>query len=117
MVLELARSGADVKGVISFHGGLATPAPVTHPGTIKAAIQIHHGAADPIVPPEEVAAFKAEMKAVDANWSMTQYPGAIHAFTQKNAGNDPSTGVAYNAEADRLSWEVTLNFLRETLMK
>ena len=117
MALELARSGADINSVISFHGGLSTPAPATKPGSIKAAIQIHHGAADPHVPPDEVAAFKAEMTAADADWSMTQYPGAVHAFTQKSAGNDPSTGVAYNAEADRLSWAAALDFLRETLTK
>lgn len=117
MALELARSGADIKSVISFHGGLSSPAPVTLPGAIKANIQIHHGAADPLVPPDEVAAFKSEMESAHASWSMTQYPGAVHAFTQKSAGNDPSTGVAYNAEADRLSWEAALKYLRETLMK
>lgn len=112
MVLELARSGADISGIISFHGGLSTPAPATQPGAIKTPVRIHHGAADPLVPPEEVAAFGVEMTTAGADWSMTQYPDAVHAFTQKDAGNDPSTGVAYNEEADKRSWAAALDFLR-----
>lgn len=113
MALELARSGADVKGAISFHGALATPAPVTTPGTIKAALQIHHGADDPLVPQTEVQAFTKEMNAANADWSLTQYAHAVHAFTQKEAGNDPSKGVAYNEKADKRSWAAALDFLKE----
>lgn len=115
MALELARSGADIAGVISFHGGLSTPAPLTQPGTIKAAVQVHHGAADPFVPPEEVSSFMKEMDVADADWALTQYADAVHAFTQKNAGNDPSTGAAYNEKADRRSWSAALDFLGEIL--
>lgn len=113
MALELVRSGADIKGAISFHGALATPMPVTAPGVIKASIQVHHGAADPLVPPAEVEAFTKEMNTANADWSLTQYAHAVHAFTQKEAGNDPSGGVAYNEKADRRSWDATLGFLRE----
>lgn len=113
MALELARIGADIDGAVSFHGALATKEPVTKPGIIKASIQVHHGAADPLVPQEEVAGFINEMKAADADWSLTQYAHAVHAFTQKEAGNDLSKPVAYDEKADKRSWEATLNFLKE----
>lgn len=113
MALELARSGADIEGAISFHGGLSTPAPVTEPGIIQAAIQVHHGAADPHVPAEEVHAFMDEMNTADADWMLVHYADAVHAFTEQEAGNDPSTGAAYNEKADQRSWTATLNFLAE----
>ena len=113
MALELARSGADIKGAITFHGALATKAPVTKPGVIKAAIQVHHGAEDPFVKQEEVSKFMDEMRASNTDWSITQYAHAVHAFTQKDAGNDPSKGLAYNEIADKRSWQSSLNFLSE----
>lgn len=115
MALELARSGADIDAAISFHGGLSSKAPVTTPGTIKAALLIHHGAADPHVPPAEVQGFMTEMNAAQADWALTQYAGAVHSFTEKEAGNDPSKGAAYNEKADHRSWAATLDFLAETL--
>ncbi len=115
MALELARSGADIKSVVSFHGGLASPAPVNQAGIIKAAIAIHHGADDPHVPPAEVRGFEAEMKAAKADWTFTEYAGAVHSFTEKEAGNDPSKGAAYNEKAYKRSWEAALDFLKETL--
>lgn len=113
MSLELARSGADIDGVVSFHGGLSTPAPATEPGVIKAAVQVHHGAADPMVPPEEVNAFMAEMNAANADWELTHYAHAVHSFTEKAAGDDPSKGVAYNEKADLRSWAAASDFLAE----
>lgn len=113
MALELARSGADIDGAISFHGGLATRMPAIREGAIKASIQIHHGADDPHVPPQEVETFINEMNAAHADWVFTAYAGAVHAFTEKEAGNDPSTGVAYNEKADKRSWAATLDFLKE----
>ena len=115
MALELARSGADIDGAVSFHGGLSTPAPVGEPGVIKASIQVHHGADDPHVPPAEVEAFMKEMNAADADWHLTYYSGAVHSFTHKDAGNDPSTGAAYDEKADRRSWNALLDFLVNTL--
>ncbi len=112
MALELARSGADVKSVISFHGGLATKAPA-EPGVIKASVQVHHGAVDPFVPPEEVEGFIAEMNNANADWALTQYAHAVHAFTHKDAGNDPSKGMAYDAKADKRSWDAALDFLKD----
>ena len=113
MALELARSGADIAAAISFHGGLASKAPSTAPGVIKAAIQVHHGAADPHVPEAEIRAFTEEMTQAGADWSLTMYGGAVHSFTEKEAGNDPSKGAAYNEKADLRSWAAALNFLNE----
>lgn len=113
MALELARSGADIKGVVSFHGGLGTPAPLTEPGVIKASVQVHHGAADPMVLPAEVKAFENEMNTANADWALTSYAHAVHSFTQKESGDDPSKGVAYNEKADIRSWAAASAFLKE----
>ncbi|MBU0859675.1 MAG: dienelactone hydrolase family protein [Alphaproteobacteria bacterium] len=115
MALELARSGAPLDAAISFHGGLGSKAPVTQAGAIKAAIQVHHGADDPHVPEAEVEAFINEMNTAGADWVFTSYADAVHAFTEKGAGNDPASGAAYNAKADRRSWDATLDFLGENL--
>lgn len=117
MALELARSGADIDVAVSFHGGLSSKAPANDTGTVKASLQIHHGAADPHVPPEEVLAFKAEMKQAGADWHFISYADAVHSFTEKEAGNDPSKGSAYNEKADKRSWAYTLTFLESMLEK
>lgn len=117
MALELARSSADIKGAVSFHGGLSTPAPVETPGVIKAALQVHHGAVDPLVPPAEVAGFEAEMRKADADYTLISYARAVHAFTQKESGNDPSKGFAYDERADKRSWAATTAFLQEIFGK
>ena len=98
-VLELARSGANVLGVVTFHGSLKTSQPAM-PGAIKAReLLILHGANDPLVPPTEVAAFKKEMDSAGVVYKLIAYPGAVHAFTNPDAGNDPSKPTAYNAQA------------------
>ncbi|CAN5799031.1 dienelactone hydrolase family protein [soil metagenome] len=112
--LELARNGADVKAVVSFHGGLGTPTPADAKN-IKGEVLVCHGADDKAVPPAEVDAFHAEMKASNVKYEFIAYPGAVHAFTQKSAGNDNSKGVAYNAEADAKSWEAMKNFFARVL--
>lgn len=112
-VLELARSGADLQAVVSFHGNLDTPNPADAKN-IKAKILVQHGAIDPNVPQEQVQAFIKEMSDAKVNWYLIQYGGAVHAFTQKNAGNDISKGVAYNADADRRSWQAMRDFFNET---
>src|SRR5213593_1456293 len=86
-VLELARSGADLAGVVSFHGGLDTPDPA-EARNIKAKVLALHGADDPFVPPKEVAAFEEEMRQAKADWQLISYGGAVHAFTDWNAGAD-----------------------------
>ena len=113
-VLELARSGADIKGAVSFHGGLDTPTP-QDAKNVKAKILILHGADDPHVPPEQVTAFENEMRNGKVDWELVKYSGAVHAFTIPAAGNDNSKGAAYNAQADRRSWEAMRDFLKEIL--
>lgn len=112
--LELARSGADVRGVISFHGALSSPAPADAKN-IKGEVLALHGADDPYVPAAEVEAFKKEMSDAATVYSFIAYPGAVHAFTQIEAGNDNSKGAAYNAEADKKSWDSASQFLARVL--
>ena len=111
-VLELARSGANLVGVVSFHGGLATPDP-EEAKAIKAKVLVLTGAADPSVPPEQVKAFQDEMTKAGVDWYLTSYGGAVHAFTNPASGHDPSKGVAYNAAADRRSWTAMKDFFTE----
>lgn len=111
-VLELARSGANVAGVVSFHGNLDTP----NPGdakNIKGKILVLHGAEDPLVPPEQVLGFAEEMSNPGVDWQLIAYGGAVHSFTNPEAGNDKSQGTAYNQLADRRSWEDMRQFFAE----
>ncbi len=111
-VLELARSGADVKGVASFHGALATPNP-QDAKNIKGKLLVCHGAADTFVPSDEVAAFKKEMADAGVDMRFESFEGAVHSFTVKEAGEDPSKGMAYNADADAKSWTLLIEFLKQ----
>ena len=112
VVLELARSGADIEGVVSFHGTLDTPNP-QDAQNIKAKVLVCHGADDPYVKPEQVLAFQNEMRAARVDWQMMIYGNAVHAFTIPGSGNDPSTGAAYNEKADKRSWELMKSFFKE----
>lgn len=113
-VLELARSGAEIAGVVSFHGGLAsTPGFSAEKGKVNAKVLVLHGAIDPHVKPEEVAGFEKEFNEAEADWQLTSYSGAVHSFTQKMAGDDPSKGSAYDAKADARSWEAMKVFFAE----
>ncbi len=103
-VLELARSGADIAGVVSFHGNLDTPDP-SDAENIQCKILVCHGAVDPYVPAEQVQAFYDEMNAADVDYQFVAYSNAVHSFTKEKAGDDPSQGAAYNEKADRRSWE------------
>ena len=111
-VLELARSGADVSGVVSFHGGLETPTP-GDAKNIKGKVLALHGADDPYVKPQEVAAFQEEMRNAGVDWYFVSYGNAVHSFTNPEAGNDPKKGAAYNEKADKRSWEEMKAFFRE----
>lgn len=113
-VLELARAGADLRGVVSFHGGLDSPKPEDGKN-IKAKVLVLHGADDPYVPEADVKKFEDEMRAAKVDWELVKYSGAVHAFTNPDAGNDPSKGAAYNAVADRRSWEQMKLFFAEAL--
>ena len=114
--LELARSGAPIKAVVTFHGSLASSNPADAKN-IRAKVLALHGADDPFVKQDEVKAFMDEMRAGGVDWELVQYSGAVHAFTDPRAGNDNSKGAAYNAEADRRSWQAMRDFLTETLGK
>jgi dienelactone hydrolase len=111
-VLELARSGADIAGVVSFHGGLSTPAP-QDAKNIKAKVVALHGADDPFVKEQEVLAFEDEMRQGGVDWQLNIYGGAVHGFTNPDNGNDNSKGAAYNEKADRRSWEAMKVFFGE----
>jgi dienelactone hydrolase len=115
-VLELARSGADVLGVVSFHGGLATPN-ANDAKKIKAKILALHGALDPNVSQSEVEAFQKEMNDAKVDYQFTAYSGAVHGFTNPDNGSDITKGVAYNAVADKRSWIAMTNFFDELLKK
>lgn len=112
--LELARAGADLKGVISFHGNLDTPNPADAK-QIKAKVLVLHGADDPFVKPEQVAAFEQEMRDAKVDWQLIKYGNAVHSFTHWHAGTDNAQGAAYNEKADKRSWQAMLDFFREVL--
>lgn len=112
VALELARSGADIAGAASLHGVLETGGP--RPASdLKARVLVLHGADDPLVPPAQVAAFMDEMRAAKADWQMVHYGGAVHAFTNPDAGSDPSGGFAYDERADHRSFKLLSSFLEE----
>jgi dienelactone hydrolase len=102
----MARFGVDLDGVVSFHGNLATEAPAKK-GAVKGKMLVLHGAEDPMVPPEQVAAFKKEMDAAEVHYTFIAYPGAKHAFTDEAAtenGKKHKLPLEYDAKADEQSW-------------
>jgi dienelactone hydrolase len=111
-VIELARSGADIAGVVSFHGGLDSPHPEDG-RNIRCKVLALHGADDPHVSAKDLAAFEEEMRQAKVDWQLNKYGGAVHSFTDWNAGNDPARGAAYNEKADRRSWEAMKLFFAE----
>jgi len=110
-VLDLARSGADIRGVVSFHG-LFNPPVNTAGRKIRAKVLALHGNDDPMVPPEQVLALAKELTGADADWQIHVYGNAMHAFTNPEA-NDPDFGTVYNEAADRRSWQALMDFLEE----
>jgi len=114
--LELARSGAPLVGTVTFHGGLSNPAP-EDAKNIHGRVLILHGGDDPFATASDVAAFKQEMKNANVDMQFVVFPGAVHAFTNPAAGNDKSKGVAYDAKADKDSWQKFEDFLKEVFKK
>ncbi len=111
-VLELARSGADVKGVVSFHGGLSHVDP-KEAHSIKSSVLVLHGAVDPYVSAEELNGFIKEMENARVDYQLVSYAGAVHGFTNPKGGKDASKGYAYNEKADQRSWNAMIQFLKE----
>lgn len=112
VVLELARSGDDVKGVVCFHGGVATPNP-SETKNVKAKILICQGGDDKFVPEKDLKSFQDEMNGLKVDWQINIYSGAVHSFTNPKSGNNPSSGAAYNEKADKRSFEAMREFLIE----
>jgi len=111
-VLELAYSGAGLAGVVSFHGGLI-PLKVEDARNVKAKFLVLHGADDPHVKAEEIAAFQEGLRQAGVDWQMIYYGDAVHSFTNPDAGQDKSKGVAYNAKAAVRSWKHMQLFFQE----
>ena len=112
VALELARSGANMAGVVVFHGDLSNPTPADD-ANIKCKVLALQGGDDPFVTMKDVEAFENSMRANHVNWQVTRYGGAVHAYTDPSAGNDNSKGVAYNAQADHRSWQAMKDFFAE----
>ncbi|HVH68352.1 MAG TPA: dienelactone hydrolase family protein [Gemmatimonadales bacterium] len=112
VVLEMARAGADLAAVVTFHGALATQHPAQS-GKVKARVLVLAGAADPFVTPDQVEAFRKEMQAAGARFEIVTYPGAKHGFTNPNAAQYGMPQLAYDAAADRQSWAAMLKLFRE----
>ncbi len=110
-VLDLARTGVSVSGVVSFHGLLGSPNN-TYDNKITAKILLQHGWLDPLATPEQVLEFAKEMSKMDADWQLNAYGGAMHAFTNPKA-NDPSNGMKYDKVVEKRSWESMSSFLDE----
>jgi dienelactone hydrolase len=112
VVLNRARAGAALDAVVSFHGALGTEAPAA-PGKVKARVLVLTGADDPMIPSEQVEAFKSEMTAAGAKFEVVSYPGARHSFTNPDADKRGMEALAYSAEADRQSWARMLGLFKE----
>lgn len=111
-VLEMARAGTQLNGVVSFHGNFATKMPAKE-GDIKTKVLALHGANDPFIKPEEYEGFLKEMIGSKADWQMVSYGNTVHSFTDPGAGNEPSKGFAYQPESDKRSWEAMKTFFKE----
>lgn len=115
VVLELARAGADLKAVVSFHGVLATKLPAPE-GQVKASVLVLTGAEDPLAPADQVAAFEQEMRAAKvSDWQVVSYGNTLHGFTNPAADGSMMRTARYHAQSDRRSWEAMRSFLDETL--
>ena len=117
VVLNMARAGEPLKSAVSYHGVLATDVAVK-PGSIKTKLRVFHGEADPVVPPEQVEAFKLEMNNAKADYMFVAYPGVKHTFTNREADSYATQfglPLKYDNAADTDSWTRTLEFLKSTL--
>jgi dienelactone hydrolase len=110
--IELAKAGAPVLGIVSFHGGLDAPTPGDSK-QIKGKLLVLHGADDPFVPAADIAAFKKDLNDAGVDWQMVEYAGTVHSFTNPKAGNDKSRGAAYNARSSARAFAAMKQFFDE----
>jgi dienelactone hydrolase len=113
VVLAMARSGADLAAVATFHGALAPHGVTAEKGKVKARILVQTGAADPMITKDQVDAFQKEMADAGAKLEVVTYPNAKHSFTNPDADKTGVDGLAYNQEADEKSWAKLLTFLKD----
>jgi dienelactone hydrolase len=114
VALGMARGGADLKAVVSFHGAMPPPAAAPTPkGQVKARVLVLAGAADPMVPLAQVEAFEADLKASGADVTVVSYPGVKHSFTNPDAAKYGMNGLAYDAKADAASWAAAMTLLHQ----
>ncbi|KAF1686192.1 dienelactone hydrolase [Pseudoxanthomonas broegbernensis] len=111
-VLELARAGAPLAGVVSLHGGLGTAAPAA-PGAVTTPVLVLNGAADKGVGAEDIAGFGREMDAAGADWQFVNFSGAVHCFAEADAGDDPASNCRYDARAARRAYRMLEDFFDE----
>ena len=115
VVLELARDGADLKAVVSFHGALATQMPAVA-GTVKASVLVLTGADDPLAPPDQVKAFEDEMRNAEVgDWQVVSYGNTLHGFSNPAADGSMMRTAMYNAQSDRRSWAAMRGLFDEVL--
>jgi len=115
VALELAREGADLMAVVSFHGVLSTKMPAPS-GRVKASVLVLTGADDPLVPPDQVAAFESEMReAAVRDWQVVSYGNTLHGFTNPAADGSIMRTALYNERADRRSWASMRSLFDEVL--
>ena len=115
-VMQMAYAGADLDGVVSFHGSLPSPGP-GEGKQIKASILVAHGDADSFVPPERVAAFKSALEEAKADWEFVTYGGAVHGFTNPGAASYGIDNIRYDERADKRSWATMQDFLKEVFSR
>lgn len=112
--LELARDGAPLRGIVSFHGGVRTQRPA-EAGKVKAKILVCTGADDTLIPVEEINAFQAEMTKAGADWQVVTYGGAKHSFTNPMSDSIGMPGIGYNKVVDQRAWKAMADFFEEIL--
>ena len=110
--IEMARDGAPLRGVVSFHGGLQTSKPA-QAGNVKAKILVCHGVDDPMIPTKQVTDFMTEMAEAGADWQFISYGNTVHSFTNPQADGSLMPGIKYNAASDARSWQAMQNFFDE----
>src|SRR5690606_21574675 len=112
-VLELARSGADLAGVVSLHGGLAPGAKSATAAAVKTPVLVLNGADDKAVPDSDIAAFEQEMDGAGADWQFVDFSGAVHCFAEPSAGTDPASNCRYDERAAKRAYRMMADFFRE----